>query len=169
MFMQKIVLILVLIVSSSLSAAEFDLNMKVKNLQGETASLKEYVGKGNWTLVMFWETTCAICKQQEPEYAKFYEEHKDKDAEVLAVSIDGTDKIKLVDEYKKEYSLPYPVLVTDKSEIREKFLDATKERFRGTPTYLLFSPEGELKAAQPGMLLATSVENYIAKQSENNQ
>lgn len=151
---------------SSVIAGEFDLSMKMKNLDGENSSLEEYVGKGKWTLVMFWETTCSICKQQEPEYAKFHADHKDKDAEVIAISIDGMDQIDLVKNYKQQNSLPYLVMVTDKPEVREKFLAATDEQFRGTPTYLLFSPEGELKAAQPGMLPATSVENYIAQQSE---
>ncbi len=146
-------------------AGEFDLDMKMKKLDGEPGSLQDHVGKGKWTLVMFWETTCTICKQQEPEYAKFHAEHKDKDAEVIAISIDGTENIELIKEYKKQNSLPYTVMVTDKPEIREKFEAATDEAFRGTPTYLLFSPEGELKAAQPGMLPATSVENYIAKSS----
>ncbi|MFK8067829.1 MAG: TlpA family protein disulfide reductase [Gammaproteobacteria bacterium] len=151
---------------STVMAGEFDLNMKMKKLDGENGSLQEHVGKGKWTLVMFWETTCSICKQQEPEYAKFHADHKDKDAEVVAISIDGMDQVDLIKNYKQQNSLPYPVMVTDKPEIREKFLAATDEQFRGTPTYLLFSPEGELKAAQPGMLPATSVEKYIAAQSE---
>ncbi len=166
MFIKKMMLALCLseFVLSTM-AGEFDLDMKMKKLDGEPGSLQDHVGKGKWTLVMFWETTCTICKQQEPEYAKFHAEHKDKDAEVIAISIDGTENIDLIKEYKKQNSLPYTVMVTDKPEIREKFEAATDEAFRGTPTYLLFSPEGELKAAQPGMLPATSVENYIAKSS----
>ena len=167
MFIKRILLVLCLSVFSlATSAAEFDTGMKVKKLDGESGSLEDHVGKGKWTLVMFWETTCTICKQQEPEYAKFHAEHKDKDAEVVAISIDGTENVDLIKDYKKQNSLPYTVMVTDKPEIREKYQAATDEEFRGTPTYLLFSPEGELKAAQPGMLPATSVENYIAKSSE---
>ncbi len=168
MSIKQIIPALFFLLSSSVFAADFDLGMKVKKLNGEAGSLEDHVGKGKWTLVMFWETTCAICKQQEPEYAKFHKDHKNKDAEVIAISIDGTDNIKLVSDYQQENSLPYPVMVTDKPEVREKFLAATQETFRGTPTYLLFSPEGELKAAQPGMLPATSVEKYIASQTEKN-
>ncbi len=167
MFIKRMMLALCLSVFVfSTMAGEFDLDMKMKKLDGESGSLRDHVGKGKWTLVMFWETTCTICKQQEPEYIKFHQEHKDKDAEVVAISIDGFNSTELISQYKKENSLPYTVMVTDKPEIREKFEAATDEAFRGTPTYLLFSPEGELKAAQPGMLPATSVENYISKSSE---
>lgn len=167
MSIKRIVLILFLLLSSSVMAGEFDTSMKMKKLDGNSGSLKEHVGQGKWTLVMFWETTCSICKQQEPEYAKFHTEHKDKDAEVVAISIDGMENVDLIKSYKKEYSLPYHVMVTDKQEVRDQYLAATDEQFRGTPTYLLFSPEGELKAAQPGMLPASSVENYISKSAEN--
>ncbi len=166
MSIKRIILTLFLLLSSSVMAGEFDTSMKLKKLDGSLGSLQEHVGKGKWTLVMFWETTCSICKQQEPEYAKFHMEHKDKDAEVVAISIDGMENVDLIKSYKKEYSLPYHVMVTDKQEVRDKYFAATDEQFRGTPTYLLFSPEGELKAAQPGMLPASSVENYISKSAE---
>ncbi len=148
-------------------AAEFDLDMKVRKLDGEPGTLRAFVGKGKWTLVMFWETTCSICKQQEPEYARLHLEHKDKDLEVVGVAIDGSEYVDLIQSYVQKNGLPYPNFVTDKPEIREKFLAATGEPFRGTPTFLLFAPKGELKAAQPGMLPATSVEAYIASQSSN--
>ena len=103
---------------------------------------------------------------QEPEYADFHKRRKDKDAEVIAVSIDGTDKLDLVKDYTKKNSLPYPVMVTDKPELRDKYLALTEEQFRGTPTYLLYAPDGKLLAAQPGMLPVASVEKYIIEQSE---
>lgn len=164
MFVKQFIFTLLLIGFVSVNAADFDLEMK--KLDGQPGSLEEYKGKGKWTLVMLWETTCSICKQQEPEYAKFHQQHKDKDAEVIAISIDGTESVDLIKTYTQQNSLPYPVMVTDKSEVRDKYFAATDEQFRGTPTYLLFTPEGKLVAAQPGMLPAASVENYIAQQTK---
>ena len=42
-------------VMSFVIAADFDLDMK--KLDGGPGSFEEYVGKGKWTLIMFWETS----------------------------------------------------------------------------------------------------------------
>jgi hypothetical protein len=39
----------------------------------------------------------------------------------------------------------------------------TQSQFRGTPSILLFGPDGELRAAQAGAVPTTSIEAYIAK------
>lgn len=148
-------------------ALDFDLNMK--KLSGDAASLKEYVGKGKWTVVMLWETTCGICKQQEPEYAAFHERHKADFAEVIGVAIDGTDQLELIQNYVDQNTLPYPILLADKDNLRDAYFKATDEQFRGTPTYLLFSPEGKLVANQPGMLPASSIEFYIEEKLAGNR
>lgn len=153
----------------SLNAQTLDFDLSMKKLSGEEASLEEYVGKGKWTLVMLWETTCGICKQQEPEYAAFHEKHQADFAEVVGVSIDGTDQIPLIQNYVERNPLPYPILLADKVELRDRYLEATDEPFRGTPTYLLFSPDGELVANQPGMLPAASVEFYIQEKLAGNR
>jgi peroxiredoxin len=141
-------------------------DLTLQHLDGQTGSLEEHVGQGKWTLVVFWATDCGICKIQQPEYSAFHERHKDIDAQVVGVAIDGTDQLELINDYLEENPMAYPTLVGDKADIREKYKIATEETFRGTPTYWLFSPEGELMANQPGMLRSEMVENYIAKQSK---
>lgn len=166
MFSRLVVFIVLNFAFISANAIDFDLDMK--KLNGETGSLEEYVGKGKWTLVMLWETTCSICKQQEPEYSAFHQRHKDNNAEVIGIAIDGTENLQLITDYLKNNPLPYPIMVANKPELRERYFAATDEYFRGTPTYLLFAPDGKLIANQPGMLPAASVEFYIEEKSAQN-
>ena len=41
----------------------------------------------------------------------------------------------------------------------------TEENLRGTPTYLLFNPEGELLGNNPGRLSVEAIESFIARKS----
>lgn len=140
--------------------------LSLQKLDGQSANLAEHIGKGKWTLVVFWATDCGICKMQQPEYSDFHKRHKDKDAEVIGIAIDGTDNMTLIKSYLQQNPMAYPTLVGNKPDIREKYHQATQETFRGTPTYWLFNPEGKLIGNQPGMLPAKSVEDYIARQGE---
>ena len=42
----------------------------------------------------------------------------------------------------------------------------TEENLRGTPTYLLFSPVGELLGNNPGRLSVEAIESFIARKTE---
>ena len=39
------------------------------------------------------------------------------------------------------------------------------ESLRGTPTFILFDPEGKLVAAQPGIVAISSLEKFITQNS----
>jgi thiol-disulfide isomerase/thioredoxin len=44
--------------------------------------------KGKWFLIDFWASWCAPCRQQFPEMNRIYEENKNKNFEIVGVSID---------------------------------------------------------------------------------
>ncbi|MGF1644868.1 MAG: peroxiredoxin family protein, partial [Thiotrichales bacterium] len=86
--MNRLLLLTLLFVFTSGSAfAAPDLDLRT--LEGKAASLDDYVGKGKWTLVMFWATDCGICMREKPVMSDFHDAHKDKDAIVVGVAIDG--------------------------------------------------------------------------------
>lgn len=57
------------------------------NLAGETVHLSDY--RGRVVLVNIWATWCAPCRSEMPSMQDLYEDLKDTDFEILAVSIDA--------------------------------------------------------------------------------
>ncbi len=137
----------------------------LQTLDGKPFDLNSVIGKGKWVLVMFWATDCQICKIQEPLNSAFHESHADLDAQVVGIAIDGPEKRDLVREYVKKHELSYPNYVADLRMVAFNYQALTGEAFRGTPTHVLFSPEGKYMAVAPGMLRIQALEEYIQKHS----
>ena len=53
---------------------------------GKQIDLKGYRGK--YTLIEFWASWCAPCREESPTLVRLYNEYKDKGFEILSVSID---------------------------------------------------------------------------------
>jgi thiol-disulfide isomerase/thioredoxin len=123
------------------------------------------VGNGRWKLVMIWATDCPICKQQKPVISAFHNAHKDKDAEVFGIALDGRQGLVAVNKYLKQHTVTFPNYVGEFSSIAANYQRLTEEDLRGTPTYLLFNPEGELKGNNPGPISVDAIEAFIARHS----
>lgn len=165
MSLRKICLLLILITFAGSASAEIP-DFGLQTTKGKPFKLDTVIGKGKWVMVVFWATDCPVCKVQEPLNSKFHEARSDKDAEVVGISIDGLDKGKLVEEYLLKHPLSYPNYLADLSMVAFNYEALTGEAFRGTPTHVLFSPDGEFKAVAPGMLRIEALEDYIAKHSD---
>lgn len=168
-FLQWVGLTLCLLVGLAtfqVSLAEEVPELGLKTLEGQPASLKEYVGKGKWTLVMFWATNCPICEQNKPQISAFHQEHADKDAEVVGIAIDGMaarDKIKAVLD---QQPVSFPNYVGELALLAINFQIAAGEPLRGTPTYWFFNPQGELLAVNPGPVRKEAIEVYMARRAQ---
>lgn len=136
-----------------------------KELSGQSMDLDAYVGKGKWTLVMFWATDCVICEQQKPLISAFHDKHKDDYAEVVGVAIDGYKNIDAINRYVEQHKPSFPTLVAELPVLAMNYQIATEEQFRGTPTYWMFNPEGELVGNNPGPVRIEALESFMAKHS----
>lgn len=58
-----------------------------KDTAGEKVELKDF--KGKYVLVDFWASWCAPCRAENPNVLKAYNKYKDKNFEVIGVSLDG--------------------------------------------------------------------------------
>jgi len=137
-------------------------DLALHDLNGKPASLEKHVGKGKWTLVMFWAVHCPICERNKPEINAFAEKHQGKDAEVVGIVIDGLEKKAEIEQKLKQHPLKFPNYVAELGLMAMNFEIAANEPFRGTPTYWLFNPQGELVAVNPGPIRAEALENFIA-------
>lgn len=156
------VLIFLLLTASFVQAGAVPL-LDTRTLSGEKRDLDAYVGKGKWTLVMFWATDCSICKRQKPEISAFHDKHKDSDAQVVGVAIDGYDKKAAIQDYLAHHETSFPTLIGELPVLAMNYEIAAEEPFRGTPTYWLFNPKGELVGNNPGPLRAQAIEAFIER------
>jgi len=83
-------------------------NFSLRNLEGGTVELDSFRGKV--IFINFWATWCIPCRAEMPLMEKLYQELKDKDFVMLAVSEDLDGK-SIVEPFVKEYKLNFPILL----------------------------------------------------------
>ena len=160
------VLSLTLLISSLAVVAQAADNALFTDFEGQPRDIEDYTGQGKWLVVMIWAHDCHICNQEAESYAQFHEERKDVDVSVLGVSLDGDANRAAAEAFIERHALPFPNIIGEPEVTSLKYMMFTQTQFRGTPTILLFNPDGVLKAAQPGAVPVESIDAYIAKQAK---
>jgi cytochrome c biogenesis protein CcmG, thiol:disulfide interchange protein DsbE len=96
----------------------------VTDLEGQTVRLSDFRGKV--VLLNIWATWCLPCREEMPSMERLYQELREEDFEILAVSIDkepgvadtagnvGGD----VAEFVKEYALTFRILLNPRGDIQ---------------------------------------------------
>lgn len=135
------------------------------DLSGKPVSEAASVGNGKWTLVMVWATDCSICRQQKPLISAFHNKHKDTDAHVFGIALDGRAAMDEVQEYVDAHDVSFPTFVGELVIVASSVQSIVEEPLRGTPTYLLFDPTGEIKGVNPGPMSIEALEGFINKNS----
>lgn len=89
--------------------------------QGEILKLSDL--KGKVVLVDFWATWCAPCREGIPDLVGLQNELKDKDVEIIGISVDaitnGGATAADVIPFIKAYKINYPIVRGDELVIRE--------------------------------------------------
>ncbi|MFK5913688.1 MAG: TlpA disulfide reductase family protein [Woeseiaceae bacterium] len=134
-----------------------------QDFKGKPQTLENYTGKGKWLIVMMWASDCHICNREAHEYVDFHLIHSDTDATVLGISLDGEEKKKEAEKFIKKHMVDFPNLIAEPETVSQLYQELTGEFFAGTPSFLIFSPKGELKAAQAGAVPTKLIEDFIAK------
>jgi len=87
-------------------------------LDGKKVSLADY--KGKVVLLNIWATWCAPCVAEMPSMEKLYQELKDEDFVLLAVSVDETGT-EAVAPFMKKHKLGFPVLLDTVGDIKSLY------------------------------------------------
>ena len=131
----------------------------LKDFEGKQRNVSEFVGKGKWTVVAVWAHNCHVCNEEMPEMTFFHEAHKDKDAIVLGVSVDGWTNRKKAQGFVDTHALNFTNLIAEpRQDVMRKFGGGD---FYGTPTFYVYSPDGELLARQIGPISPEAIENFM--------
>lgn len=159
----QIFVLAAVLASSSLSASLNAPFGDLVDVDGNKVTTAANLGNGKWQLVMIWATNCHVCAEMKPKLSEFHNEHKDIDAQVYGVALDGHDRIDEVKQYMQRHNVSFPTFVGELGLVAANFELNSQVPLRGTPTYLLFNPAGELMAIDYGMLNIDAIERFMAR------
>lgn len=159
----KSIYILVMLFSIQLSNQAYGLELT--SMEGKVTSLAQLVGDDQWSIAVFWSHSCHICRQETPAINAFHLKNKDSVARVIGISIDGTNRKRLIKKFMADTSMQFPSYITQLPTMAVDFLTLTQESFRGTPTFLIFNPKGTLVAMQVGQLRMDALDKFIKERS----
>ncbi len=157
---RKFLLLSFVLISTLLSNSAFAFS----DIDGKKDSIMNHIGKDKWTIVEVWESNCAACRMHMPDMVKF--DGKLKNARILGVALDGKRGIDDIEDFIAEYDINFPTIVTNFVEMNVWMQQRIGESLVGTPTFILFDPEGKLVAAQPGIVSTNSLEKFITENSK---
>ena len=122
-------------------------------------------GQGQWLVVMLWASDCEICKTEVGAYKQFHQRHRQTTASVLGLTIDGTAGKEEALDFVNQHNLNFSNLIGEPETVMSYFQVLTGSPWIGTPSFLVFGPNGELMAQQVGALSPGLIEQFIADNS----
>lgn len=131
-------------------------NFTISNMDGEFVTLEDYRGKN--VLLNFWATWCPYCVQEMPDMNKLYNENKDKDFVVLAVSVQENKET--VAEYIKELGYDFTILLDEEGIVADRYM------IRGIPTSYMIDKEGKVKAVKMSMMTYDDMKQLLENANE---
>jgi peroxiredoxin len=135
------------------------------NFDGQEASVEAHIGKGDWLVVMMWAQGCHVCNAEVEGYAQLHEAYAGEGASVLGISIDGLADKEKARDFIQRHDVPFPNLIAEPEVAMRWYAAQTGSRFLGTPTILIYGPDGDLQAAQAGAVAPEVIEKFIAENS----
>lgn len=139
---------------------------ELKDFSGKPSSISNYTGKGKWTTVIIWASDCHVCNVEAEQYIQFHEEYKDKHIEMLGISLDGNKKLADAKAFVKRHHVTYPNLIGEPTYVASVYENLTGGSWVGTPTILVYDPQGELQAAQPGAVPVELIEEFVKTKTQ---
>ncbi len=137
-----------------------------RGLDDQDHELSEYLGRGKWTIVNVWSTSCPYCRMEIADLQDFHDEHKDRDATVLGIAIGFPDfdypDPQVVKDYTSDYFIDFPSLLAD-AEQASLIVD---HEITLLPMTFFFDPDGKLAGRWEGMISLSQIERIIHNPSK---
>ena len=119
--MISLALVALSFVGTLAAQATFPTDLAFKQLDGSASEAVDFSRTEGPTIVAFWATWCAPCKQELDAYAKTYAAWRDAyGVEVYAVSVDQARAQAKVPGMVAEKGWPFPVLLDAEQTIMER-------------------------------------------------
>jgi len=119
--------------------------------------------------VNIWGTDCPYCRQELDALIDFHEQHRDKDAMVIGLtlhwpSFDFPDREALY-YFALDYFIEYPLLMVD-AELASKVIGKPVNMI---PLTFFYNPDGNLVLRLNGVVTSEELEKVITEQSRQYQ
>ena len=111
-------------------------------------SIEEFIGKP--LIINFWGINCPPCREEFPEFVKFYKKYKGKGLEIITLNVDSS-----LDQQRKfleHQEMPW-VVGSDDSELFRKW------NYRFIPTSIVVDPTGTIVDEHVGGMALDDLEN----------
>jgi len=159
---KRILLAFALLTSCVTVHASFG-DIQLQSLSNTDASLNQVVNNGKYTLVMIWSTDCAACEEQKPMIQAFHKDYSDTTANVIGIANDGISLLDEIRELIEKNEPTYPNYVASPETFFSEFEIATGKKFRATPTYIMFTPEGDILGVAVGQITRDKLDQIVSK------
>jgi peroxiredoxin len=130
---------LLFVLCASVQAAEEEAmlapSFTLKSLGGEEVSLSQFRGK--YVLINFWATWCGPCKIEMPSLEALYQQFKNKNFSLLAISNDMFGAT-IVKPFVKANHLNFTILLDQKLKVSNAF------GVTSLPSTFMIDPKGEI-------------------------
>jgi cytochrome c biogenesis protein CcmG/thiol:disulfide interchange protein DsbE len=123
--------------------------LALPDLAGTTVDLAKLRGKV--VAVNFWASWCPPCREELPELAEVWTEHRGRCFELLGVAEESARE----DVVRIASAIPYPVLLDEKAEALSSW------RVAGYPRTYLLDTEGKVRRVFDGALRKRQLEEAI--------
>lgn len=131
---------------------------------GQKDAIENYIGQNKWTILEIWASDCPSCRSHMPDMVMF--DGKLNNARILSISLDGQRGKEEAEDFIDEFDMKFPTLLSNAVEMNIWMQQNIGESLIGTPTFVLFDPQGKLVAAQPGIVATSSLEKFIVQNSK---
>ena len=140
-----------------------------QTLDGESKSVSDYFPPDQWLVLMIWASDCHVCNMEAEAYAYLHEEQEGKTLRLLGLSIDGPANVAEARDFVARHDIPFPNLIGDPMAVAEYYAKVAGRPFQGTPSFVIFRPDGTPAASQAGAVPGEVIVEFVASQSATAQ
>src|SRR5437667_916120 len=112
-------------------------DFRLPDLQGKTQRLSDYRGKV--VFLNFWATWCKPCKEEMPSMQVLWENLKNQDFMMLAVSMDRVTTTKDIPSFVESLKLSFPILTDSWGQTDKRY------KLMGVPETYIIDQNGVLR------------------------
>lgn len=134
----------------------FLLDIELQNLQGEPKAISSQLAKV--TLVNFWATWCAPCREEMPVFNAIHQKHQDKGFGVLGLTIDA---LAGTTAFVDQLGIVYPILMAEHEGW--DLLTKTGNPKNLMPYSFLIDQDGKVLETKLGPLHEEELEAWVEK------